>query len=174
MNAHRCVRRRLNRRHRSRFGGLLWWPCDRGLITGTWSQRAKRLKPPPGGACGGVFSRPRGKERVFSDNLGTNRAAGSTCAGTRTDPAASARSVSLRAAPPSHPGLRQQGERDTSGRHLARRRGRLNLRRTNATVVVGCHKSAADCSAVSQQGVSMFRVRYVRGCISSRGVTCVC
>ena len=87
--------RRVDWRHRRCFGGLLWWPCDRGLNR---DLEAKRLQRPSGG-----------KERVFSDNLGTNRAAG-TCAGTRTDPAAPARSPSGQ---PPHPRLRQRGGHET-------------------------------------------------------------
>ena len=98
--------RRVDWRHRRCFGGLLWWPCDRGLNR---DLEAKRLQRPSGG-----------KERVFSDNLGTNRAA-STCAppagyhvlhwpGTRTDPAAPARSPSGQ---PPHPRLRQRGGHET-------------------------------------------------------------
>ena len=86
---------RVDWRHRRCFGGLLWWPCDRGLNR---DLEAKRLQRPSGG-----------KERVFSDNLATNRATGGTCAGTRTDPAAPARSPSGQ---PPHPRLRQRGGHD--------------------------------------------------------------
>ena len=156
MNAHRCVRRRLNRRHRSRFGGLLWWPCDRGLITGTWSHTKSKE------------ALATSWRRLWRSLLATARQRASILRQLGHQPrrrqhlrrhphrSCHASSVSLR--PPGSPltpgcelPLRQRGERGTSGRHLARRRG------VRGCIVTRCDVCVLICLATLRRPRSNFQ-----------------